>query len=333
MINISTAHIGSLPRIGEGTDLQRHKRGTTHYERKEISAHAYRDVEESVILELIREQELIGLDEVTDGLVRWEDPISHFCFKLKGFERGGLRRYFDTNFYFRSPLIASRPRGSTPFLVKEFSYAKSITHKNVRPVLTGPLTLAHHTHSTLKGYSKAKDRMIFFSEIIAQEVKALNDAGALRIQIDEPALAQNNSDLRMALQCLEKINAKRGQAKIILAFPFFSINSLADKLKSIPVQGFNFDLTALPLISPKKLIPLAKDREMGLGVVSALNTKLETLEDLRSLIEPWTPHFPFLCLTPSSGLEFLPRSCAFEKLKRLNDLKFALGSPSPEGVA
>jgi hypothetical protein len=70
MPELRTAHIGSYPRIGESKDQQRYRRGYGHFERKEISAHAFRDVEQSVIHELILEQIAAGVDEVTDALLQ-----------------------------------------------------------------------------------------------------------------------------------------------------------------------------------------------------------------------------------------------------------------------
>src|SRR5688572_23029935 len=110
MIQLRTASIGSYPRIGEEKDQQRHRRALTHFQNKEISAHALRDVEQSVIQEVVREQISAGLDEVTHGLITWQDPISHFCGNLGGVKIGGLTRFFDTNFYYRLPEITAKPK-------------------------------------------------------------------------------------------------------------------------------------------------------------------------------------------------------------------------------
>jgi methionine synthase II (cobalamin-independent) len=84
MTQILAANTGGFPRIGENKDEQRYRRGMTHWLKKEISAHAFRDVEQSVIQEVIREQIDAGLDEITDGLIGWPDPISFFCQNISG---------------------------------------------------------------------------------------------------------------------------------------------------------------------------------------------------------------------------------------------------------
>lgn len=331
MKTLITSNIGSLPRIGEEKDHQRFRRGYGHFERKEISAHAFRDVQQSVIHELIREQENCELDEVTDGLVSWNDPISHFCNHHTGFELAGLTRYFQTNFYYRRPLIVSTPRFKGPLLAREYEFAKTITRKPVRAVLTGPYTLASHTGSTLKSFKKLASRLDFFTSVIAQEVKALVAAGALIIQIDEPSLAAKPEDLRLVQKCLETIAPFKQNAKIILALYFSPLASLWKGLQSLPVDGINVDLTIDGAALFKNMEGAPGQKEIGLGLVDALNTKLESVETLIPLVQRWLEVTPadITRLTPSAGLELLPRGAALGKLAALNKLRNALSQPSP----
>ncbi|MBI2544234.1 MAG: methylcobamide--CoM methyltransferase, partial [Candidatus Rokubacteria bacterium] len=92
---LSTA--GSYPRIGDVPDLQRHRRAYAQRERGDISAEELRKVEDEVVAGVIREQIEAGIEVVTDGLIRWYDPYSHFARGLEGVEINGLLRLFDTN--------------------------------------------------------------------------------------------------------------------------------------------------------------------------------------------------------------------------------------------
>ena len=53
----------------------------------------------------VEEQAGSGLDLITDGQIRWYDPISHAAGKLENITINGLMRYFDTNSYFRQPVV------------------------------------------------------------------------------------------------------------------------------------------------------------------------------------------------------------------------------------
>ena len=118
---------GSYPRIGETPEAQRHRRAYAQHERGEISAAEWQAVEDEVAQQVVREQAATGLDIVTDGQVRWYDPISHLARHLDGVEINGLLRYFDTNFYFRQPVVSGRLRRRQPVLRREYEVARAAT--------------------------------------------------------------------------------------------------------------------------------------------------------------------------------------------------------------
>ena len=130
---------GSYPRIGETPEAQRHRRAYAQHERGEISGAEWRAVEDEVAEQVVREQTATGLDIVTDGQVRWYDPISHLARHCEGIQINGLLRYFDTNFYFRQPVVSGRIRRREPVLRREFEVARAATDRVVKPVLTGPV--------------------------------------------------------------------------------------------------------------------------------------------------------------------------------------------------
>jgi len=136
---------GSYPRIGDAPDLQQHRWAYAQRERGEISEEAFRTVEEEVTAQVIREQIEAGVELVTDGQIRWYDPYSHFARGLEGVEINGLLRLFDTNFYFRQPVVKAPIRRRRPILLVEYEFGRSVSSRPVKPVLTGPYTLARVT--------------------------------------------------------------------------------------------------------------------------------------------------------------------------------------------
>jgi len=61
------------------------------------------------------------------------------------------------------------------------------------------------------------------------------------------------------------------------------------------------------------------DVSLGLGVVNARNTKMETVEEISDAIKRISPIVPTnrLNINPNCGLEFLPRETAYQKLVRM----------------
>jgi methionine synthase II (cobalamin-independent) len=67
---------GSYPRIGDSPELQFLRRTIAALDRGDRSTADLLDVQNDVTRFVIAEQVKAGLDLVTDGLIRWYDPIS-----------------------------------------------------------------------------------------------------------------------------------------------------------------------------------------------------------------------------------------------------------------
>jgi 5-methyltetrahydropteroyltriglutamate--homocysteine methyltransferase len=280
MPNFLTASIGSLPRIGDEKDEQRHRRGLAHLTRKDISAHAFRDVEQSVVQDALRDQAAAGLDEVTDGLIGWNDPISHFCSQLSNIKFTGLARYFDTNTYYRCPLITGRPDRSKPVYLPAYQFAAAHSSIPVRTVITGPYTLARHTRSSVKATSTVAARVDLFTKLLLAEIDVLIKNGAKIIQIDEPAIGRFPADVALLKKAIEMLTRNKPTARFILAVYFSPLADLYDKLSSFPVDVLNLDFT----YDGKKLLEAVfahpPQMALGFGLVDARSTRMENADEL-----------------------------------------------------
>ena len=306
-----------------------------HFLNKDISAHGFRDVVQSVIHEVIYEQVQFGLDEITDGLISWQDPISHFCAKMAGFKITGLRRYFDTNFYYRLPQITSKPKRREPLLLDEFLYAQGVAGKPLRVVLTGPVTLATHSEGLIKPYDKFSARFDFFKEILADEISTLSSKGASLIQIDEPALLQHPEYFEPLKKALDTFSQKAKPSRLILAVFFSSAFPLIDKLLTLPVDSLNLDLTIDGKKTFDKLLESKTKLAIGFGLFSSRNTRMEAMDPIINQMTQWIEksEAESCYLTPSSGLEFLPREHVGAKLKLLGRIKQEIQKNLPQSVS
>jgi len=140
---------GSYPRIGDAPDAQRHRRAYARRERGELSEAEWRAVEDEVTREVIAEQVGAGVELPTDGQVRWYDPISHLARPLANVTVNGLLRYFDTNFYFRQPVVRGAISRSAPVLLPEFEVGRAAAAPRELATLAaarGPARLACYTY-------------------------------------------------------------------------------------------------------------------------------------------------------------------------------------------
>ncbi|MFH1821446.1 MAG: uroporphyrinogen decarboxylase family protein [Methanobacteriota archaeon] len=316
-MEIMTASAGSYPRIGEITERQRHRRAYAQLERGEITGEEFERVQDEVTREVIEEQVGAGLDIVTDGQVRWYDPISHLAKSLDGCKIDGLLRFFDTNFYFRQPVIEGKLVKRAPILKQEFIFAKKLSKRPVKPILTGPYTLAKL--SINRQGSSFQSLVKDLAEIIAQEVREIAGAGAEVIQIDEPAILKHAEDFDTFSGAIETISSEKGRAKIALYTYFGDAAPLYDKFLKLPVEVLGLDFT----YSPKLLQTIERlgcGKDLGLGLIDGRSTKLEAHKDVLEKLERILPALGSerVYLNPSCGLgDYLPREIAFKKLQNM----------------
>ncbi len=316
-MELLTASTGSYPRIGDRPEQQRHRQAYAQLERGEISSEDFERVQDEVTREIIGEQAKAGLDIVTDGQVRWYDPISHFTRGLDGCEIDGLLRFFDTNFYFRQPVIKGKLAGRGPVLKRGFTFAKGVSPKPVKPVVTGPYTLAKLSINRRGG--GLQSLVDEFAEVIAREVKELVGAGAELIQVDEPAILKNPNDFQIFKKAVEKVAASKNGARLALYTYFGDAAPLYGKLLKLPIDALGFDFTYSPKL-PDTIARLGCDKELGLGLIDGRNTKLEKEREVLEVLNNILPTVGSerVYLNPSCGLgDYLPREIAYKKLQNM----------------
>lgn len=314
-MEILASSTGSYPRIGDRLDQQRHRQAYAKRERDEISREEFERVQEDVTREVIDEQVRAGLDIVTDGQVRWYDPISHIARGLGGCEINGLLRFFDTNFYFRQPVIKGKLVRREPVLKREFAFAKGVSKKPVKPVLTGPYTIAKLSINRHGGsFQSLVDE---FAEVIAHEVRELARAGAKLIQVDEPAILKNPGDFPVLKRAVEKIASEKSGAGLALYTYFGDAAPIYDKLVKLPVDAIGLDFTYSPKL-PDTIARSGCDKELGLGLIDGRNTRLEKENEVLGVLKKilLAVDSKRVYINPSCGLgEYLPRQIALKKLQ------------------
>lgn len=314
---MQTSALGSYPRIGDGPERQKLRRAIQGFQAGRIDADALRRTEDEVTREVLDEQQAAGLDWLTDGHVRWEDGQTYFTDRLEGFQRGGLLRYFDTNTYYRQPVVVGDVRWKAPITVENYRFASAHAKKPVRPVITGPLTLA--ALSLDEHYKNAKRLVADLTAALRQEIDALAAAGAQSVQVDEPVLTRRPTD---APWVRETMQALFGDAKVPVWVALYmgSTAALLDQVGSWPAAGVWLDCVSDPSVLDRLgAHPGANGQQVGIGIVDARNTKLESVDDLVAQLRRATRSVPAerAVATTSAGLEFLPRDRAQQKLERL----------------
>ncbi|TAM78763.1 MAG: hypothetical protein EPN47_20480 [Acidobacteria bacterium] len=316
-----TANHSSYPRIGSNRSEQVLRRTMTQRDRGEKADADVRAAEDHMVLLALQEQEEAGLDIVTDGLTRWNDPVSHLASKLEGARINGLLRYFDTNFYFRQPTISRKIKRTRALVVGEFQQATKRTAKPVKPILTGPCTLARLSLQDRVAAGPAS-LTLAFADVLSAEVADLAAAGARMIQIDEPCLLKYPGDLPLGGEALAMIADRKGQAELMLATYFGDAAPVYTELQRLPVDALILDLIYGPNL-PSVIEAEGSAKPLGFGLLDGRNTKLEEMKRVAHTVERMLARVTAerCYLTTSCGLEYLPRDRARLKLKHLTSIR------------
>ena len=321
---VKTTVVGSYPRIGEAFEEQALRRGIARLDRGEITEAELRAVEQDTVKAVLKEQSDAGIDLVTDGQISWYDSQSHIAGKLASVEINGLVRYFDTNTYYRQPVVRGPVSRKGPLVVDEWKFAQASSKAPVKAVLTGPVTLASRALDKHYGNKKALAKDL--ASAIGEEVGALVRAGASQIQIDEPTLTQRPGDLSLVSETLDRIRGRKGKS-ILTLFTFFGgVATIYEDLQDVPADVLGFDLVQGAATWPV-LAKHGSSKPLVLGLIDARNTKEEDpaavakkVSQLKSSVDLKASY-----LSPSNGLEFLPRDRARRKLRILREAATLIG--------
>lgn len=272
---LTTTTVGSFPK----PDYL--KKARTQLSKEEISQEELERLEKKATREIIQFQEDLGLDILVDGEMYRGDMATFFAEHLSGCKISGLVRSYG-NRYYRKPVVTGKLEWHGPITVDWWKYAQSLTEKPVKGMLTGPYTMMDWSFNEF--YPDRRETALAFAEVIAQEALALEKAGAVCIQIDEPAVSTKIEELPVAVEALGRVT-KNLKAKTISHMCYGDFAELYPKLLELPVDQLDLEManSDYDLVELFKKTPFTK--EIGLGVLDVHNHSIESKEIIKKRIQ------------------------------------------------
>ncbi|MDE1156588.1 MAG: 5-methyltetrahydropteroyltriglutamate--homocysteine S-methyltransferase [Acidobacteriaceae bacterium] len=178
-----TTTIGSFPQTAE---VRKHRAA---FRNGRESLAAYESYLREATEQCIRTQEKIGLDVLVHGEFERNDMVEYFAEFLEGFaftENGWVQSFGSR--CVKPPVIfgdVSRPK---PMTVAWSAYARSLTSRPVKGMLTGPITILQW--SFVRNDIARQQTAWQIALALREEVRDLEAAGIGLIQVDEPALRE-----------------------------------------------------------------------------------------------------------------------------------------------
>ncbi len=284
---LPTTTIGSFPQT---SDIRR-MRGA--FKRGDTSRAEYECFIEAQIEDVIRRQEVIGLDVLVHGEPERGDMVEYFGRKMDGFlftASGWVQSYGSR--CVRPPIIYGDVARPEPMTVRWSRYAQSLTDRPVKGMLTGPVTILQWSFVRDDQPRARTCRQIALA--IREEVADLEDAGIRLIQIDEPALREGlplrrsgwQSYLDWATECFRL--ASSGAADATQIHTHMCYSEFGDILPAIA----DMDADVISIESSRSKMELLRafaafdyPNEVGPGVYDIHSPRVPSQEEIEGLLE------------------------------------------------
>ena len=173
----------------------------TEYYQRRISAAHLDEIHEVAIKAAVNDQERAGIDIVSDGELRRDNDIDYFLARIPGVQIAQRAKsdYYD---YYDAAVTAPLPEDdkSALGLAGDFEFTRALTDRPVKFSFTGPFSLSRRLSAA--AYNDPAELVRALARRLNTEARALADAGARFLQIDEPFLAGYPEQAELAVEAV-----------------------------------------------------------------------------------------------------------------------------------
>jgi 5-methyltetrahydropteroyltriglutamate--homocysteine methyltransferase len=302
----------------------------TEYYQRRISAQHLAEIHEVAIKAAVKDQELAGIDIVSDGELRRDNDVDYFLARIPGVDirQRAKTDYFD---YYDAEVtrpLPENPDGAGPSLdlANDFKFTRQLTQKPVKFSFTGPFSLSRRIRDG--AYPNPGDLVRALARRLNAEARALAAAGADFLQIDEPFLAGYPEHVELAVEAVnivtENIDAtwalhvcygnRYARPSWEGHYDFLFPTVKAARVDQIVLEFARKGLDDLRLIGQYEW-----DKWLGFGVIDVKTAEVETPELVAERIRRALEHVPAdrLMINPDCGLRHLAPEVARQKLRAM----------------
>ena len=295
------------------------------------------DIEETyndAVDRAILDQELAGVDVITDGEMRRRGFVQTFAGRITGLKNVGPPRKVGEVGLDLDPVFETVGEVQVPVglgIVEEFLYLKEHSRRASKVTVPGPFALTTF-YKPVEYYRDRSHLAEAFIPAINAEIRRLAEAGARLIQIDEPATPGYGYDphtpkdlARFFNRCVEGVSGVKFAMHICFGtykkIPYAkrTYGPYFPDILEARTDQFVFEFANREMSEIDQWNHWARDRELVAGVIDIRTHYLETPEDVAERIRICLKHVPAekLWLSPDCGMRRAVRYLAFGKLKAM----------------
>lgn len=256
----------------------------------------------------VADQEKAGVSIISDGQVR-TDMVGIFAMNMRGYRKEG-NRY---------KVVSRIEVPDKPATVGDYKLARSMAKAKVKGIITGPTTMAKSSVVDKSSpYKSNSDPELIYDLAYAQaaEARALAQAGADIIQIDEPFFSVD-ADLEVGIRAVNII-AKNIETPAMHVCG--DVRPIFEKLleASVAILDHEFAVSKNLEAMDKGLIE-AHGKIIGFGCVDTATNKVETVEQIEKTVRAGIEKIgkKNMWIDPDCGMRMRTREAAYQKLANM----------------
>jgi 5-methyltetrahydropteroyltriglutamate--homocysteine methyltransferase len=300
------------------------ERAKNDYLQRKISRHDLDDMYDAARKAAIKDQEVAGVDIVSDGELQRDNMIDYFAERIPGvqIDHGSKRLYYD----FFDSVVRSKLAAGSLGLADELRFLKQYSGHAAKISISGPHSLVKRIRNNF--YPSEEAFALDLARVMNAELRELVRLGATHLQIDEPYYSGFAEDLPWAIKAVNAlVDGVNANITLHVCYgnrygkPSFegSYRYLFPQVLEARVQGISLEFARrgeddLQLFKEFK-VPFA----LGMGVVDVKTHDVESpgmiADRIRRALEVIPPQK--LVINPDCGLVHLPREVAFKKLSAM----------------
>jgi len=298
----------------------------TEYYQRRISAQHMSEIHEVAIKAAVKDQELAGIDIVSDGELRRDNDVDYFLARIPGVN---IRQRAKADYFDYYDAEVTRPLPELPEglgLADDFRFTRQVTERPIKFSFTGPFSLSRRIRDD--AYSEPGDLVRALARRLNAEARELAAAGAGLLQIDEPFLAGYPEQVELAI---EAVNIVTEDVPVSWALHVCYGNRYArpsweghydflfPAVKAARVDQVVLEFARKGLDDLRLIRQHGWDKWLGLGVIDVKNPEVEAAELVASRIRRALEYVPAdrLMVNPDCGLRHLAPDVARQKLRAM----------------
>jgi len=302
-----TTTIGSYPQTPEVRRLRARLR------RGEISLSEYEAGIDAFIAYAVGVQDGLGLDVIVHGEFERSDMVEYFAQKLTGFAftQHGWVQSFGSR-YVRPPIIFGDVARREAMTVREFVVAQRFTHKPVKGMLTGPVTILNWSYPRIDVPHYETAYQIALA--LRDEIADLEAAGARVIQVDEPALREGlplkrerwEEYLTWAVKAFRLATAKaRPETQVHTHMCYAEFGDILASIEALDADVISIENARSDDATLRELAEFGYPREVGPGVYDIHSPVVPSVEFIEAKLRSFVRHLSpqQIWVNPDCGLK------------------------------